>query len=139
MGGYACGPDEAVVLEVRPPACRYWSVQLATWFWETASVGSRQISLNHTQAAVDDDGVARMVIAQRDPGVPNWLDAAGYERGTVAIRYLDADELPEVGYRTVPFDSLRDALPADTPVVDADGRDASLRRRRAELQRRMGR
>ncbi len=139
MGGYACGPDEAVVLEVRPPDCRYWGVQLATWFWETASVGSRQISLNHTQAVVDADGVARMVVAQRDPGVPNWLDAAGYERGTVAVRYLDADDLPEVGYRTVPIDAVRDELPTGTPAIGPDERDASLRRRRAQLQRRLGR
>jgi hypothetical protein len=139
MGGYRCAPDQAVILEVRPPRCRYWGVQLATWFWETAAVGSRQVSLNHTQAVADDDGVVRMVIAQRDPGVANWLDAAGYEAGTVAVRYLDADELPEVGYRTVAVDRVLDELPAGTVVLDAAGRDRTLRTRRAQLQRRLGR
>jgi hypothetical protein len=139
MGGYRCRPDEAVVLEFRPPRCEYWGVQLATWFWETASVGSRQVSLNHTQAAVDPDGVVRLVIAQRDPGVPNWLDAAGYEAGTVAVRFLHADELPEVGYRPVPLDRLRSVLAPTTPTVTPAQRDASLRRRRAQLQRRLGR
>jgi hypothetical protein len=79
------------------------------------------------------------VIAQRDPGVANWLDAAGYEAGTVAVRYLDADELPEVGYRTVAFDRVLDELPAGTVVLDAAGRDRTLRTRRAQLQRRLGR
>lgn len=139
MGGYRCAPDEAVILELEPPDCPYWGVQLATWFWETSSVGSRQVSLNHAQAAPDDDGAVRMVIAQRDPGVPNWLDAAGYEAGTLAVRYLEAPTLPEVGYRTVPFGRVRDELPPGTPRVDPAARDASLRRRRAQLQRRLGR
>ena len=139
MGGYRCAPDEAVVLEVRPPDCAYWGVQLATWFWETASVGSRQISLNHTQAVVDADGVARLVIAQRDPGVANWLDAAGYERGTVAVRYLFADDLPEVAYRAVPLGRLLDELPVGTERTDPGRRDRELRDRRAVLQRRLGR
>jgi hypothetical protein len=139
MGGYRCRDDEAVVLEFRPPDCAYWGVQLATWFWETASVGSRQVSLNHTQAVADQDGMVRMVVAQRDPGVANWLDAAGYEAGTVAVRYLHAHDLPEVGYRTVPLGRVLDELPAGTAVVDPGERDARLRRRRAQLQRRLGR
>lgn len=139
MGGYRCRPDEAVILELVPPACRYWSVALATWFWETSSTGSRQVSLNHTQAATDPDGVVRFVIAQRDPGVANWLDAAGYEAGTVAVRYLWADTVPTVGYRTVPFGRLRDELPLATRTVTPVERDAGLRARRAALQRRMRR
>lgn len=139
MGTYVCGPDDAVILELRPPACAYWGVQLATWFWETASVGSRQVSLNHTQAVGDDDGLVRLVVAQRDPGVANWLDAAGYERGSIAVRYLHADALPEVGYRTVPVDRVLDALPTATVAVTAAERDATLRARRASLQRRLGR
>lgn len=139
MGGYRCGPDEAVILELRPPACAYWGVQLATWFWETSSVGSRQVSLNHTQAAVDDDGVARLVIAQGDPGAANWLDAGGYGSGTVAVRYLHADGLPEVSYRTVPLAAVPEELPAGTARVTPAERDAALRVRRARLQRRLGR
>jgi hypothetical protein len=139
MGGYRCGTDEAVILEFEPPDCEYWGVQLATWFWETASVGSRQVSLNHTQAVPDADGLVRMVVAQRDPGVANWLDAAGYEAGTLAVRYLHADRLPEVGYRTVPLEQVIEELPAGTVGVDPAERDASLRRRRSQLQRRLGR
>ncbi len=139
MSGYHCEPDEAVVVEVRPPACRYWGIQLATWFWETAAVGSRQVSLNHAQAVTDADGVVRIVVSHRDPGVANWLDAAGHPRGTLAVRYLDADDLPAVTQRRVPFGQLAVHLPPDTVRLDSAGRDASLRRRRASLQRRLGR
>jgi len=146
MGAYDCGPDEAVVIELRPPECRYWSVSLATWFWESSDIANRQNSLNHTQAVVDPDGIARIVVAQRDPGVANWLDAAGYRRGTLAVRFLDAAtdgaantasdgsaDLPTAGYRTVPLAELAEALPPSTVWVDAEQRATTLRRRRDAL------
>ena len=139
MGGYACGPDQAVILELVPPTCAYWSVQLATWFWESAAVGSRQVSLNHTQAVTDEDGVVRFVIAQRDPGVANWLDPAGYEQGTLAVRFLWADQLPALSYRQVPFEHVQRELPPGTKVVTPEQRSQSLRSRRADLQRRLRR
>jgi hypothetical protein len=139
MAGYRCEPGEAVIVELRPPACRYWGVQLATWFWETAAVGSRQVSLNHAQAAVDPDGVVRMVVAHEDPGVANWLDAAGHSTGTLAVRYLDADDLPAVPQTRVPLERLAEFLPSGTKRVDPIERDRSLRRRRASLQRRLSR
>src|SRR6185436_17918760 len=37
-GAYACGPDDAVILELTPPTARYWSLSLATWFWESADI-----------------------------------------------------------------------------------------------------
>jgi len=129
MGGYRCGPDEAVVVEFAPPACRHWSASLATYWWETVDFGSRQSSLNHHQARLDADGLFRGVIAHADPGVPNWLDAAGHERGTLAIRFLRAGAAPEIRFRTLPLDRVREALPADTPRVEPAEREAALRRR----------
>jgi hypothetical protein len=139
MGAYACGPDEAVILEVVPPQARYWSFSLATWFWESADIADRQCSINHTQAELDDDGAVRVVIAQRDPGVANWLDAAGYERGTLAVRYLHADHTPTVAYRTVPFDRVPEELSTTTRWVTPDERAESIRARRAALTHRYGR
>ena len=37
------------------------------------------------------DGSVRFVIAHRDPGVPNWLDTAGHQRGTVGVRWVGPD------------------------------------------------
>jgi hypothetical protein len=136
MGPFACAPDEAVILAFPVPDCRMWSVALTNFWWETLDFGARQTSLNGHWARPDADGVFRGVIAHRDPGVPNWLDADGCERGTLAVRFLFADTTPKADLRVVPFDSLRDALPAETPRISPAERSAVLARRSRALQRR---
>jgi len=133
MGAYRCAADEAVILEVAPPEARYWSLSLATWFWESADIANRQCSVNHTQATVDPDGIARFVISHRDPGHPNWLDPAGYERGTVAVRYLYPEVISPVAYRTCAFDDLAAQLGAAALAVAPDERRATLLSRRRDL------
>jgi hypothetical protein len=136
MGNFTCGPDEAVILECLPPRCRHWSVSLATWWWEAIDFTTRQSSLNHAQARLDADGAFRGVIAHEDPGVPNWLDPAGHERGTLIARFVMAEATPLVRARTVKLGELRDALPPDTPRLSAAGRAAALAARRRAVWRR---
>ncbi|TMA23854.1 MAG: hypothetical protein E6J87_24740 [Deltaproteobacteria bacterium] len=136
MGPFACGPEEAVIVEFPVPQCRMWSVALTNFWWETLEFGSRQTSLNSHWARLDSDGVFRGVIAHRDPGVPNWLDAEGFDRGTLAVRFLFADATPKTLLRVVPFDGLRRELPRDTPTMTPAERSAVLARRTKALQRR---
>ena len=136
MGPFACAPDEAVIVEFPVPRCRMWSVALTNFWWETLDFGARQTSLNSHWARVDSDGVFRGVIAHRDPGVPNWLDAEACSRGSLAVRFLFADATPKTLLRVVPFDGLRAELPRDTPVVAPAERSARLVRRSQALQRR---
>ncbi|MGH7287149.1 MAG: DUF1214 domain-containing protein [Myxococcota bacterium] len=136
MGNFSCGPDEAVILEFRPPRCRHWSVSLANWWWEAIDFTARQSSLNQAQAQLDSDGMFRGVIAHADPGVPNWLDTAGHERGTLIARFVLAEQSPRVGSRSVKLASLPGELPADTPRIEPTQREASLARRRRAVWRR---
>jgi len=136
MGCFQCAADEAVILEFTPPRCRHWSVSLATWWWEAIDFTSRQSSLNHAQAQLDADGVFRGVIAHEDPGVANWLDTAGHERGTLIARFVMAEESPEVRARTVKRSELAGALPEGTSKLSPTERDASLARRRRAVWRR---
>jgi len=72
----------------------------------------------------------RGVISHRDPGVANWLDTAGHERGTLAARFLRAERAPSPRMRRVPFEKLADALPPGTPRITPDERAERLARRR---------
>lgn len=138
MGPFVCAADEAVVVEFTPPRCLLWSVALANSWWESMDFGARQSSLNAQQAELDADGVFRGVIAQRDPGVPNWLDPEGSPRGTLAVRFLFADVTPKPVLRAVKLAELDAVLHPRTRRVDPAERSAVLARRQRALQRRYG-
>src|SRR3546814_12037892 len=78
----------------------------------------------------------RIVVSAKDPGVPNWLDTAGYPSGAVQGRWTDCDSQPMPTVRKVTFNEVRSLLPADTPVVTLEQRERQIRDRRALLQQR---
>ncbi len=136
FGNFQCSPDKAIILEVTPPKCHYWSFSLGNWYWESLDWSRRQTSLNTHQAVLDSDGVFRAVIAAEDPGVPNWLDPAGHTQGTIMGRYLLTEAVPEVVLRVVDHAELRSALPDGTPQVSPADRSEQLRRRRHAVSQR---
>ena len=95
-------PDEALVVEITPPRCAYWNIQLAN-VWAESLDTRRPVWRNHTNVVLDDDGVARIVVAHQDPGHPNWLDTAGHRHGTAHIRYVVAETLPPARTTVVPL------------------------------------
>ena len=95
-------PDEALLVELTPPRCAYWNIQLANVWAESLDI-RRPVWRNNTNVVPETDGSVRIVIAHRDPGHPNWLDTAGHRHGTAHIRYVLADELPPARTRVVPL------------------------------------
>ncbi len=92
MAPYAFGPDQALVVRGRwPRDCRMANVCLWTRHMQTYDYTSRPVSLNRVQTRNEPDGSFRIVLAHRDPGVPNWLDTEGRPFGLVFFRYM----LPE--------------------------------------------
>lgn len=136
-GPYEIGPDEALIVESAVPrTCRYRSLILTNDIYETLDWYNNQSSLNDTQAAPDSDGRLRIVIANRDPGVPNWLDTAGHLTGLIQGRWTECDSQPIPTITRIPLADLRQHLPPGTASVTPDQREASMRARRAaQLQR----
>ncbi len=91
MAPYLIGPDQALVIRGRWPDCRCANVSLWNRHMQTYDYSTRRVSLNRKQTVLDDDGGFRMVIAPRDPGVPNWIDSEGRPFGMVFWRFM----LPE--------------------------------------------
>jgi len=139
IGRWELGNDEALVLEVEPPEGVYWSYSLGNPWWETIHYGRHQSSLNAHQAAVDADGVVRVVLCSRDPGVANWLDTAGFSNGAMILRCVRTETAPVPDARLIAFDDIASALPADTKRVSADERAAVLFRRRRAVHERFAR
>jgi hypothetical protein len=104
MAPYALGPDEALLVTGRFPSCRFANVVLWNRFLQTYDYLHRRISLNREQTRLEADGTFRIVLAHRDPGVPNWLDTEGRPSGMLYWRFLLPEgEVPTPQARVVPL------------------------------------
>jgi hypothetical protein len=88
MAPYVLGPDEALVMRVRWPRCRYAGVALWNRQLQTFDYLRGRVSINRAQAVTGPDGAATIVVAHRDPGVANWLRTEGRPFGLVFWRFL---------------------------------------------------
>lgn len=92
MAPYYLQPDQALIMEGRFPQCRMANVCLWNHYLQTYDYETRTSSLNRKQTRLQPDGSFRIVVAHRDPGVPNWVDTAGQPYGMVYWRFLLPDE-----------------------------------------------
>ncbi|MGN6358652.1 MAG: hypothetical protein ACTHLU_14390 [Novosphingobium sp.] len=129
--------DEALIVATDLPQRRpYWNIQLNDPYFNALEYVYRLSSLNGHTAYVASDGRFYAVIALEDPGVPNWLDPAGYTEGGIYGRWFDCDTAPIPTIKRVKLGELRQHLPADTPIVTPARRAEQLRRRVRACQRR---
>lgn len=92
-GYWALEQDEALLIEVeRVPECHFWNLQIDNYWMESLDYRCHRIHLNKHSASYNDNGGVTMVLAHRDPGLPNWLETAGHRIGTVAMRWVGAAE-----------------------------------------------
>ena len=85
---------------------------------------------------MDSDGLVRVVLCARDPGVANWLDTAGHSNGAIILRCVRTKTAPTPTTRVVPFDDIASALPADTTRVTPEERASILAARRRAVRER---
>ena len=100
---------QALVIEVIPPECEHWNFQLNNYWMESLDYRYHTIHTNKHLAHYEQDGSIRLVVAHRNPGLPNWLETAGHTSGTMCFRWIRAREHPQPGARLVDLSEL-DAL-----------------------------
>ncbi len=136
-GAYDLHDDEALIVESTIPSnCLYHSLILTNELYETTDWYNNQSSLNDSQSRADEDGVLRIVVSAKDPGVQNWLDTAGYPRGVVQGRWTGCKTQPIPSVKKVTFAEIRAALPRDTLLVTPAQRQVQIRNRRLALEQR---
>jgi Protein of unknown function (DUF1214) len=129
--------DEALILETDLPRTRrYWNFQLNDPYFNAVEYVYRLSSTNGHFAKISSDGRFHAVICLTDPGVPNWLDPAGFTQGTIYGRWYDCDSSPTPTLKRVKLSQIRAHLPQDTPFVTTQERAAELRRRVLACQKR---
>jgi hypothetical protein len=106
-GPYALGPEEALVITGRWPTCRFASVDLWNRFLQTYDYVHRPVGRNRANTTLEADGSFRMVLAHRDPNVPNWLDTEGRSSGQLFWRFfLPEGDIEAPQTTVVPFHEI---------------------------------
>ncbi len=115
VGHYDLDADTAMIVTVPRSDAPYQGIQLGSLWYISLDYINHQTSLTADQARTDPDGQIRFVISERDPGVANWLECTGHDRGYLQIRWqrLERELGPADGptVELVPVDQLADRLP----------------------------
>ncbi len=128
IGHFWVRPGEALVLRIDPGEAAYVGAPITNLWGTTNDNLARGASLNSKQAVFDSDGSFTCVLSLEDPGVHNWLDPDGLERGFLFLRWagLDPERVPErvpaLETRLVATSDLRATLPAETRWIDPSER-----------------
>jgi hypothetical protein len=142
VGHYDLDDDTAMVLTVPKSDAPYQGFQLGSLWYISLDYVNHQTSLNSHQARTDPDGMIRLVVSERDPGVANWIERTGRSRGILQFRWqrlsreLTPDDGPTV--ELVEVDELPKRLPYyDESRSDADDYRARIASRQLGVSRRM--
>ncbi len=101
-------PGEAMVIDATTPETfSFWSLVCTNWWLETLDHRYSSTYLNPSLATIAE-GRLRVVLADRDPEVANWIDTTGHREGALVWRWLDATGLPPAPRTVVvPVSALR--------------------------------
>jgi len=128
VGHFDLRPDQALVITLPVTDAPYLGFQLGSLWYISLDYINHQTSLNATQAQADPDGKVRIVVADQNPGVANWVETLGHRRGFLQFRWQRVSrKLTEADGPTVDlvdFDAIPAALPhfAHNKISDEDWR-----------------
>lgn len=142
LGHFRLADDEALVVTFNPGGAVYATFPVTNAWGVTPDSRDHQNSLNNRQAVPNADGTITVVLANWDPGIANWVDAAGLREGIVMLRWQRLDKAasgargPSVTARLIKRDELDAALPTAIQRVTSAERRVELRARAAGFDRR---
>lgn len=106
-GYWKLSPGEALVIDTEVPVCRHWNLQLDNYWMESMDYRYLPAHVNTHTAKYNPDGSVTVIVAEEDPGRPNYLYTAGHREGSVLLRWVQAERHPAPKCRVVPLASLR--------------------------------
>jgi hypothetical protein len=95
MGRFELGAYEALVVKGRSPVCAFWNLCLWNPFLHTYNYDYDRVTINSRQVVLDTDGSWTIVVAERDPGHPNWVSTQGHGKGLLWFRWFIPDATPD--------------------------------------------
>ena len=141
-GHYELEEDQALIITVPVSDAPYQGFQLGSMWYLSMDFVNHQTSLTADQARHDPDGMIRMVVSERDPGLSNWLERTGHRRGYLQFRWqrtsreFTAADGPSI--EVVAFDALPTALPFyDEARISPEDWSTRIAARQAAVANRM--
>ena len=114
-GHFELSPEEALVITLPVTDAPYLGFQLGSLWYISLDYINHQTSLNGTQAQADPDDKIRIVVADRYPGVTNWVETLGNRKGFLQFRWQRVSrqltELDGPTVELVDFDAVKSRLP----------------------------
>ncbi|WP_186453855.1 DUF1214 domain-containing protein [Denitratisoma sp. DHT3] len=86
-GYFRLAEDEALVVTFKPAEVPYWGLAITNYWFEPVTYTQHSSHYNNETARYEADGSVRVVIAAKDPGVPNWIDTLGHLEGSMILRW----------------------------------------------------
>ena len=86
-GHFDLAAGQALVITLPATDAPYLGFQLGSLWYISLDYINHQTSLNGTQAQADPDGMIRIVVADRNPGVTNWVETLGHRKGFLQFRW----------------------------------------------------
>jgi hypothetical protein len=118
VGHYELRPDQALVITIPVTDAPYLGFQLGSLWYISLDYINHQTSLNNTQAQADPDGKVRIVVADQNPGVTNWVETLGHRKGILQFRWQRVSrQLTEADGPSVELVDV-DAIPTTLPYFE---------------------
>jgi hypothetical protein len=118
VGHYELQPDQALVITIPVTDAPYLGFQLGSLWYISLDYINHQTSLNNTQAQADPDGKVRIVVADQNPGVTNWVETLGHRKGILQFRWQRVSrQLTETDGPAVELVDI-DAIPTTLPYFE---------------------
>ena len=96
-GRWSLEPGQAWVVKILPPPndYAYWGLVITNPWLESHDAFRTTTSITNETGVMNEDGSMTIVVAQEDPGVPNWLDCGSRLEGYAILRWtLAGDQVP---------------------------------------------
>jgi len=129
-GSWDLGPDEVLVLEMKPVKAAYWSFTASNFWCQALSPTDFPEEVNNYGAVTDQDGKIRILITHNDPGYANWISTGGLKVGTITGRFNYQKEEEKVTCKKVKLSDLEAVFAANSVKITPEERERQLRKAR---------
>jgi hypothetical protein len=108
MGSFDLEDGQALVISGRSPECAFWNMCLWNPFMHTYNYDYERVTINGAQVSYEPDGSWVIVVADSDPGHPNWVSTAGHRTGRIWFRwFLPEATPPQPKAEVIPLGSVK--------------------------------